>query len=81
MKYGKPSIDKEEWQSYNTPRDDNSRMHELRMNRATIGAYYELPEGSIEISLFNISMKCGVLLCYYDAVNQKSAMDKAMEDL
>jgi hypothetical protein len=80
-KYGEPTIDKEEWQSYSAPRDDNSKMHELKMNRATIGAYYEMPEGSIEISLFSMQMECCVLISYYDAVNHQSAINNAMEDL
>lgn len=80
-KYSEPSIDKEEWQGYSTPRDDNSKMHELRMNRATIGAYYEMPEGSIELSLFSMQMQCCILLSYYDAANQQTAIDDAMDDL
>lgn len=80
-KYGEPSIDKEEWQSYSAPRDDNSKMHELKMNRATIGAFYEVPEGSIEISLFSMHMECCILISYYDAANQQTAIDNAMEDL
>ena len=80
-KYGKPVIDKEEWQSYSRPRDDDSKLHELKMNRATIGARYELTEGSIEISLLSVQMQCCVILIYADAANQRSAIEKAMEDL
>ena len=80
-KYGEPTIDKEEWQGYTTPRDDNSKMHELRMNRATIGAFYELPEGSIEISLFSMQMQCCILISYYDSANQQTAIENAMDDL
>lgn len=80
-KYGAPSGDKEEWQGYSEPRDDNSKMHKLKMNNATFGAYYEMPEGVVEISLFSMQMQCGVLLSYYDATNQKSVIEKAMDDL
>lgn len=81
-KYGEPSVDKEEWQGYGgKPRDDNSCMHELRMNRATIGAYYETAEGDIELVILYLNGVCGVMITYYDSINFKSAVNSAMEDL
>lgn len=32
-KYGKPANESERFDSYSEPRDDNSRMHELKMDR------------------------------------------------
>ena len=82
QKYGEPTSDKEEWQGYGgKPRDDNSCMHELRMNRANIGSYFETPVGDIELLILSIKMQCCVMLTYYDAVNYKAAVNSAMEDL
>ena len=82
QKYGEPTSDKEEWQGYGgKPRDDNSCMHELQMNRANIGSYFETPVGDIELIILSIKMQCCVMLTYYDAVNYKAAVNSAMEDL
>ncbi len=87
-KYGAPKKEKEEWQNNDglfgnakKPTDDNSKIHELMMNRARIGTIYEVPEGIIELTLFSMDMHCCVLLNYYDAINQKTLMNKAINDL
>ena len=82
QKYGEPSADEEEWQGYEgKPKDDNSCMHELKMDRAKIGSYFETPEGNIELLILSIKMQCCIMIAYYDAVNYKAALDSAMEDL
>lgn len=82
QKYGKPYIDLDEWQGYGgKPKDDNSCMHELRMNRAKIACGFQTENGSIELMMFSMSGNCRVMLTYTNKVNQKTIMDSAMEDL
>ncbi len=81
-KYGAPSVDKEEWQgSRGKPQDDNSRMHELRMNRVNINSVFDTPEGNIELAIINFNGAQGVMLTYLDAINSKATYNSAKEDL
>lgn len=80
-KYGAPTIVKEEWQSPYPPRDDNMRLHELKMNRATFASMFESTEGYIEIDLISFQMNCAIMLTYVDAINHQSAISNAIEDL
>lgn len=82
QKYGQPVIDVEEWQGYGgKPTDDNSCMHELRMDRAKIGCGFQTTNGSIELVMLSMKMECRVWLTYTDAMNTNTVMDSAMEDL
>lgn len=82
QKYGEPSVDKEEWQGYRgKPNDDNSCMHELRMNRANIGSSFMTRDGDIELVILSLNMQCCIMLTYYDAINYKAAFNSAIDDL
>lgn len=82
QKYGKPSVDKEEWQGYRgKPNNDNSCLYELRMNRANIGSEFKTPAGDIELVILSIKMQCCVMLTYYDSINYNDARNSAIEDL
>lgn len=81
-KYGEPSDCIETFQSYSQPEDDNSKMHELQMDRCKYQTLFETEKGNIELQLGHQSFsKCYVILSYYDAVNQKTVMSDAMDDL
>jgi hypothetical protein len=82
QKYGDPSDCVETFQSYSQPKDDNSKMHELQMDRCKYYTIFETPKGSIELQLSHQSFsECFVVLSYYDAINQQAVMSDAMDDL
>lgn len=81
-KYGEPSDCVETFQSYSQPKDDNMKMHELRMDRCKYYTIFETEKGNIELQLGHSSVsECYVILSYYDAINQKTVMSDAMDDL
>lgn len=80
-KYGQPSDVVEKFQN-GTPRDNNSRLHELFMDRCTWYTTFSTPKGDIQLSI----QKGGygayfVLLKYYDKINTDTVLKKAMDDL
>ena len=81
-KYGKPSDCVETFQSYSHPKDDSSKMHELRMDRCKYYTVFETEKGSIELQLAHQSVStCYVVLSYFDAINQETVMSDAMDAL
>lgn len=81
-KYGKPADVTEKFQGYSEPRDDNSRMHEVKMDRCKYITTFETPKGSIQLYIgHNSMMSCYVLLSYFDRINGDVIRAKAMEDL
>ena len=81
-KYGKPVSDVEEWQGLGSePRDDNRKMHELRMNRLKMSASFVVPNGAITVEMLNSLMHCQVMLIYSDAINNTAAIQHAIDDL
>lgn len=81
-KYGDPTIDVEEWQGYGQPEDDNSRMHELRMDRGKFMSNFETENGSVELVITRLDYSaCSVTLEYYDKQSQEELMNQAIEDL
>lgn len=82
QKYGKPSEETEEFQSYSTPRDDNSRMHEVRMDRCKYICDFTTEEGVIELRIAHNSVtSCFVVLVYVDAENESKVQSSAIDDL
>lgn len=79
-KYDKPINDVEEWQGIE-PHDDNSRMHELKMNRLKMSANFAAPNGWITIEMFSSYMQCQVMLIYNDDINNSAAIKQAIDDL
>jgi len=81
-KYGMPADVTEKFQGYSEPRDDNSRMHELKMDRCKYITIFEISKGSIQLSIgHNSVMSCYVLLSYFDKINGDVIRAKAMDDL
>ena len=81
-KYGKPSDEAERFDSYSEPNDDNSRMHELKMDRCKYYTIFSTPKGDIELSIQHNSVtNCFVLLKYYDKINTNAVQEDAMNDL
>lgn len=81
-KYGKPSDVEEKFQSYSQPRDDNSRMHEVGMDRCKYSTTYKTEKGSIKLSIDHDSFSSSfVRLSYYDKINSDIIKSKAIDDL
>lgn len=81
-KYGEPSDCIETFQSYSQPEDDNMKIYELQMDRCKYQTLFETEKGNIELLLSHQSFsQCYVILSYYDAINQKTVMSDAMDDL
>lgn len=81
-KYGTSSDEAERFDSYSTPDDDNSRMHELKMDRCKYYTIFSTPKGDIELSLqHNGVYSCFVLLKYYDKINTGKVQEDALNDL
>lgn len=81
-KYGEPSEIVEKFDSSYEPRDDNSRMHQVAMDRCKYYTTYEFEEGSIQLSIEHDSvLSYYVTLTYFDKINTKILRDKAKGDL
>lgn len=81
-KYGEPSEFIEKFDTYPQPKDDNSKMHEVGMNRCKYYTAYETENGSIQLSIENDGFSISfVRLSYYDKINSKIIRAKAIDDL
>lgn len=81
-KYGEPSEVVEKFDTRIEPKDDNSKMHEVRMNRSKYHTTFELENGSIRLSIENDRfMTCFVMLSYFDKINSEIIRQRALDDL
>lgn len=81
-KYGEPADVTEKFQSYSEPDDDNSRMHEVRMDRCKFITTFKTPKGEIQLTISHESISsCFVVLSYFDKINGDVIRAKAMDDL
>ena len=81
-KYGKPADVTEKFPGYSEPRDDNSKMHEVKMDRCKYVTTFETPKGDIQLYIgHNSMMSCYVMLSYFDKINGDVIRAKAMDDL
>lgn len=82
QKYGKPSEETEEFQGYSAPRDDNSRMHEVKMDRCKYICDFTTDNGVIELRIaHNSVISCYVVLIYVDLENETKVQSSAIDDL
>lgn len=81
-KYGQPANVVEEFQGIITPETDNSKMHELRMDRSKFVTVFSTSKGDIQLSMSSDKMggAC-VLLTYFDRINGDVVRSEAMDDL
>jgi len=81
-KYGRPFEVVEKFQSTYPPKDDNARMHEVRMDRCEYYTIYRTKKGNIELSIEHDRLtRSFVRLSYFDKINSAKIMKKAMDDL
>jgi len=81
-KYGEPSKVVEEFDTYSKPKDDNSRMHEVGMDRCKYYSIWQTNNGEIQLSIEHESViKYFVRLGYFDKINSEIIKAKALDDL
>lgn len=82
QKYGEPTENIERFDGYSEPRDDNSRMHEVRMDRCVYISTWETPNGDIELAIDHADFSsCFVRLSYWDKINTEKVTSSAIDDL
>ena len=79
-KYGKPEQVEERFQNDYID-DDNSKKHELGMDRCKYYCVFSEPNGDIQLEITHQSFNCYVMLSYYDNVNQSKLRQQIMDDL
>jgi hypothetical protein len=80
-KYGEPSDHMEKF-GEREPRDDNSRMYEVKLDRCKYYATYKTAKGTIQLSIEHDGVnKCFVQLVYQDKINSDIIKAKAKDDL
>lgn len=81
QKYGEPIECVEKFDSYTEPRDDNSRMHEVRMDRCKYVTTWRTEKGDIELAIVHADFTSSVRLSYWDKINTEKVTNSAMDDL
>ncbi len=81
-KYGKPSDVVEKFDGYSQPKDDNSKMYEVKFDRCKYYSIWETENGEIQLSIEHNSVtSCFVRLGYFDRINSEKIKAKAIDDL
>lgn len=81
-KYGNPSDVLEKFDSYSQPRDDNSKIYEVKFDRCKYYSIYETEKGTIELSIEHDGVSnCFIKLAYFDKINNEIIKEKAKDDL
>lgn len=79
-KYGQPATVVEKFETSFEPADSD-KMHYVESERITYQTRYELPNGSIQLSIENNKAGGFVQLTYYDKVNSAVIKADALSDL
>ena len=81
-KYGKPSDVMEKFDRQSEPRDDNSKMYEVKLNRCKYYSIWQTDKGEIHLSIdHNSATSCFVKLDYFDKINSATIKKQALDDL
>ena len=80
-KYGKPSECVEKFDTYSQPKDDGSKMIQVKLDKCKYYTIYETEKGSIELSIHGDVSSCFVRLSYFDKINGEIIRAKAKDDL
>ncbi|QEN08198.1 hypothetical protein EXM22_09440 [Oceanispirochaeta crateris] len=81
-KYGEPSEIVEKFDTYSEPKDDNSKMYEVGMDRCKYYTSFELENGTIQLSIENDGFSSVfVMLSYFDRINSDVIRQEAIDDL
>ena len=79
-KYGAPVLETEKFQTDYEPKDDFSKLHELKMDRCNYQTSFKTEEGVIMLQLSHQSYYCYVLLGYADDINMTITQNAADND-
>lgn len=81
-KYGNPSDVVEKFDSYSEPKDDESKMYEVKFDRCKYYSIWETDKGEIRLSIDHNSVtSCFVKLAYFDKINSEAVKKQALDDL
>jgi len=81
-KYGKPSDIVEKFDGYSQPKDDSSKMYEVKFDRCKYYSIWEIDKGEIELSIeHNNVTSCFVKLAYFEKINNIKIKSSAKDDL
>lgn len=81
-KYGKPSDIVEKFDTRYEPRDDNSKMHEVKFDNCKYYSIWSTDKGDIQLSIdHNNIISCFVKLVYFDKINSATIKKQAIDDL
>lgn len=81
-KYGNPSEEVEKFDGSSSPRDDNSKMYEVKFDRCKYYSIWKTDKGEIQLSIKHQSgIRCYVTLLYSDKINSEIIKTKAKRDL
>ena len=81
-KYGKPSDVVEKFDKRFEPRDDASKMYEVKLDRCKYISIWETDKGEIQLSIdHNDVTSCFVKLAYFDKINSAIIKKQALDDL
>lgn len=81
-KYGNPSEEVEKFDRSSSPRDDNSKMYEVKFDRCKYYSIWKTDKGEIQLSIQHQSVtRCYVTLLYSDKINSEIIKTKAKRDL
>ncbi len=79
-KYGEPKTIVEEFQGKYVD-DDNSKMHELEMDRCKFCSVFFCEAGIIQLEISHNEFSCYVMLSYFDIANQEKLRKQIIDDL
>ena len=79
-KYGAPVQETESFQTEYEPKDDFSKLHELKMDRCNYQTSFKTEEGVIMLQISHQSLYCYVLLGYADDINMTINQNAADDD-
>ncbi len=81
-KYSNPSEEVEKFDGYSSPRDDNSKMYEVKFDRCKYYSIWKTDKGEIQLSIHHESgIRCYITLLYSDKINSEIIKTKAKRDL
>ena len=81
-KYGKASEVVEKFDTNSQPRDEGSKMYEVKFDRCKYYSIWETDNGEIKLSIdHNRLLKCFVTLAYFDKINSETIKKQALDDL
>lgn len=81
-KYGNPTETVEKFDGYSQPRDDNTKMHEVKFDRCKYFSIWVTDKGEIQLSIDHNSVtSCFVKLVYFDKINSATIKKQAIDDL